>query len=152
MKPGDEVGLEMQVDDGTLQTEASERMQKAIETAGFKFSPDAAAKLVVRSGPGESEEIKYQDWGINRETHSLSVNKRVYEVSLVVNGETVWNSKNIKSAPHFLRLQKDESVNQAVDREMKPNVNMFPSRIPSRLLPMAAAKARSSNVTVTGLR
>jgi hypothetical protein len=73
-------------------------------------------------------------------------------VSLVVNGETVWNSKNIKSAPHFLRLQKDESVNQAVDREMKPSVNMFPSRIPSRLLPLEAAKKRSSQLTVAGMK
>jgi hypothetical protein len=29
---------------------------------------------------------------------------------------------------------------------------MFPSRIPSRLLPAAAAKARSSQLTVSGIK
>jgi hypothetical protein len=151
LKPGDEVGIEMQVDDGALAAEAEDRMKKAIEAAGFAFNPGASMKLVVRSGPGESEEIKYQDWGIDRETHKVSVNKREYEVSLVKDGQALWNSKSVKSAPHFIRLQKDETVDQAVQREMKPSVAMFPLRIPSRVLPLEATQKRVSQLTISGI-
>jgi hypothetical protein len=152
LKPGDEVGIEMQVDDGALAAEAEERMKKAIEMAGFAFNPSATTKLVVRSGPGESEEIKYQDWGIDRETHTVNVNKREYEVSLVKEGEKLWSSQSVKSAPHFIRLQKDETVDQAVQREMKPNVGLFPLRIPSRVLPLEGAQKRVSQLTVAGIQ
>lgn len=152
LKPGDAMGLELQVDDPAMAAEVEPQLKAAIEQAGFKFKQDAPAKLVARSGHGQSEEITYQDWGIKRTEHKMNVALREYEVKFVVNGEDVWKRLNVQRPPHIVRLQKDESVQQAVDREMQPNAGMLLGSLPSRVLPLQAAEARASQITINGLK
>ena len=152
LKPGDEMGLELQIDDPMIAAEAEPKLKADLEAAGFKFNPNANAKLVARSGPGESEEMNYQDWGIRRTNHTMNVTKREYELKFVVDGEEVWKRLQVQRPPHFVRLQKDESVQQAVDREMKPTAGLFGVGLPSRVLPLKAAESRTSQITINGLR
>ena len=152
LKPGDEMGLELQIDDGAIAAEVEPKLKAAIEEAGFKFKPDAPNKLVARSGPGQSEEITYRDWGINRTESKMNVALREYEVKFVVNGEDVWKRLQVQRPPHIVRLQKDESVQQAVDREMKPNAAMLLGSLPSRVLPLKAAESRTSQISSYGLK
>lgn len=152
LKPGDEVGLELQIDDPAMAAEVEPKLKTAIEEAGFKFKPDAPNKLVARSGHGQSEEITYQDWGIKRTEHKMNVALREYELKFVVNGEDVWKRLQVQRPPHIARLQKDESVQQAVDREMQPNAGMLLGSLPSRVLPLKAAESRTSEISSYGLK
>jgi hypothetical protein len=154
LKPGDAVALELQIDDGSITAEAETKLKSDLEAAGFTVStePNAKAKLVARSGPGESHEMQYRDWGINAQTHKMSVTPREYELKMVVDGEEVWTRKQVQDAPHMLHLKKDQTVDQAVQEALTPKAGMFGVGLPSRYLPLSAMKARSSTLTVNGLK
>jgi hypothetical protein len=101
---------------------------------------------------GETKEIAYRMFGAGFDTKKASYTQRVLELELVVNGESVWKRRRVMDAPFHLQLKENESVDQAINRELAADVGFFRSTVPSRILPTAAEKARTSTLSINGIQ
>src|SRR5690606_10029933 len=108
-------------------------------------------KLVGRATPGESKEIEYRMFGRGFDTEKASYQERVFELELLVDDQSVWKRRRVWNAPFHIQLEKDETVQQAIQRRQAADTGFFRSTVPSRLLPTEAEKARTSQLTIDGL-
>lgn len=155
LKPGDEVSLQLEVSfDMTSPNgeSADEQLRKALSEAGFKVVENSNKKLVGRAVPGETKEIAYRMFGAGfGEPQKTSYQERVFELELLVDGQSVWKRSRKLGAPYHIQLKQDESVDQAIQRHMAADTGFFRSTVPSRLLPTEAEKARTSRLTINGM-
>jgi len=157
LKPGDPVSLEVeQVVDltnnaGTGAPSATDALTQALLDAGYKVEDGAPNKLVARTSPGETEQMAYRSFGIGGQTQNVSVTGRVYELELVADGQVVWSRKSVQRAPHHLRLEKDETIDQAVERIMQPNHSYFGATIPARVMAASQGEQRKSTLSLRGI-
>jgi WD40 repeat protein len=158
LKPGDEVSIqtELSFDMGTdvqgNPVSVQDQLKQALDKAGFQVVDDSAKKLVARTMPGETKEIQYRMFGAGFQTEKASYTQRVFELELVVDGESVWKRRRVMDAPYHLQLKENESVDQAINRVLAADVGFFRSTVPSRILPTAAEKARTSTLSINGLQ
>jgi hypothetical protein len=160
LRPGDDVSLEMeQTVDLTRPQDANgpgesarDQLAKALAEAGFNVVLNSNKKLIGRTTTGETREIQYRRFGAPfGQVEKASYTQRIFELELTVDGTTVWQRRRVIDAPFHLQLQKDESVDQAVERVMSADTGFFRSTIPSRVLPTEAEKARTSKLSVDGI-
>lgn len=159
LKPGDEVSIELELSIDLGQNakgeavSASDQLAKSLTDAGFLIVDNAPKRLIARSMPGESKEIEYRMFGAPLgQTQKTSYTQRVFELELIVDGQSVWKRRRVIEAPHHLQLKKNESVDQAVNRAMLADVGFFRSTIPSRVLPTAAEAKRTSKLSINGIQ
>jgi hypothetical protein len=158
LKPGDEVSIEleltfdMQETAGSENVSARDQLKKALADAGFNVVDESNKRLVGRTAPGETKEINYRMFGAPfGQTEKTSYTQRVFELELIVNGENVWQRRRVVEAPHIIHLKENETVDQAIDRYMTADTGFFRSTVPSRVLPTAAEKARTSTLSANGI-
>ncbi|HYO24807.1 MAG TPA: SHD1 domain-containing protein [Lacipirellulaceae bacterium] len=158
LRPGDQIAIETEiavdlgVDSTGAPISAADQLKQALQGAGFSVVESSNKRLIGRSMPGETKEISYSVFGAFGQEQKTSYTQRVFELELLVDGEVVWRRRRVQEAPHHLRLEENESVDQAVQRLMRMDVGFFRSTIPSRILPTAAEQARTSTLSVDGLQ
>jgi hypothetical protein len=154
LKPGDEVSVQLEVSfdmTGPNGETAEDQLKKSLTEAGFKVVDSSNKKLVGRATPGESKEIEYRMFGRGFDTEKASYQERVFELELLVDDQSVWKRRRVWNAPFHIQLEKDETVEQAIQRLQAADTGFFRSTVPSRLLPTEAEKARTSQLTIDGL-
>ncbi|MAT72171.1 MAG: hypothetical protein CMJ58_21905 [Planctomycetaceae bacterium] len=157
LAPGAQVALDLQLavsynSDGDFRGDVEKKLTSDLERAGFVLTDGANATLVARLTPGETETVEYRTWGISRETQSVSVTKQVYELELLVDGQSVWTRKSTQDSPHHLQLQENESINDAINRVMKPTTGYFGAGVPARVVKQDEAERRKSEISLHGLQ
>jgi hypothetical protein len=157
LKPGDEVSVQTElsfdlgVDVQGNPVSVQDQLNAAVEEAGFKVVDNSEKKLIARTLSGESKEIAYRMFGAGFQTQKASYTQRVFELELMVDGESVWKRRRVMDAPFHLQLKENESVDQALNRVLTADVGFFRSTVPSRILPAAAEKARTSTLSINGM-
>jgi hypothetical protein len=158
LKPGDEVSIQTELsfdlgqDPQGNPISVQDQLTTALKDAGFKVADSSEKKLIARTMSGESKEIAYRMFGAGFETQKASYTQRVFELELVVNGESVWKRRRVMDAPYHLQLKENESVDQAINRSLAADTGFFRSTVPSRILPTAAEKARTSTLSINGIQ
>ena len=109
-------------------------------------------KLIARTLPGETKQVSYRMFGAGFQTQEASYTQRVFELELMVNGESVWKRRRVMDAPHHIQLKENESLDQAINRGLASDTGFFRSTVPSRILPAAAEKARTSTLSINGMQ
>jgi WD40 repeat protein len=157
LKPGDEVSVQTElsfdlgVDVQGNPVSVQDQLNAALEEAGFKVVDNSEKKLIARTLSGESKEIAYRMFGAGFQTQKASYTQRVFELELMVDGESVWKRRRVMDAPFHLQLKENESVDQALNRLLTADGGFFRSTVPSRILPAAAEKARTSTLSINGM-
>jgi hypothetical protein len=129
-----------------------DQVTAALEEAGFKVIDNSEKKLIARTLSGESKEIEYRMFGAGFRTEKANYTQRVLELELIVDGESVWKRRRVMDAPFHLQLKENETVDQALNRVLTADTGFFRSTVPSRILPLAAEKARTSTLSINGLQ
>jgi hypothetical protein len=157
LKPGDKVSFELEImvdlanaAESDSQS-AADALKRALQVAGYEVVDDAPNRLVARTSSGETKEVNYQTFGINRESHKMSVTTRVYELALYAGDQLAWSRQSVQSPPMHIMLRENETVDQAVDREMLPKMSYFGSAVPSRVLKPELAEKRTSRLSISGI-
>lgn len=154
LKPGDEVSVQLEVSfdmTGPNGETAEDQLKKSLTDAGFKVVDNSNKKLVGRATPGESKDIEYRMFGRGFGTEKASYQERVFELELLVDDQSVWKRRRVWNAPFHIQLEKDETVEQAIQRLQAADTGFFRSTVPSRLLPTEAEQARTSQLTINGM-
>ncbi|MCA9235884.1 MAG: hypothetical protein KDA44_10465 [Planctomycetales bacterium] len=158
LAPGSNVCIELElafsVNDaaGTFRDGVLTKVTNDLERAGFVVVDDAPVRMVARMAPGETETVTYQRWGINRSSETVSVTEQLYELELSAQGEVLWKHESRQTSPHHLRLERDESIDQAVARSMQPSTMYFGPGVPARILSAAERERRTSTLSIRGLQ
>lgn len=159
LRPGDEVAIQLELTFDLGQSASGnaaspqEQLTTALTEAGFLIAENSPKRLIARTLPGETKDIEYRMFGAPfGQTQKASYTQRVFELELVVDGQSVWKRRRVLDAPFHIQLKENESVDQAINRELQADIGFFRSTIPSRILPAAAEKARTSKLSTSGLR
>jgi WD40 repeat protein len=158
LKPGDEVSIQMElsidlgVDAQGNPVSVQDQLTAALKEAGFKVVDHSEKKLIARTLSGETKEIEYRMFGAGFRTEKANYAQRVLELELIVDGESVWKRRRVMDAPFHLQLKENETVDQALNRVLTADTGFFRSTVPSRILPAAAEKARTSTLSINGLQ
>jgi WD40 repeat protein len=159
LPPGSDVSFEvesivdLQADAAGHPFDAGKTVRELIEKAGFRIVDDAPARFVARALLGETKQTTYKSFhAFDRESSTVSVTQRVYEIELLVDGKSVWRRRTVQDAPQHIMMERDETIEQAVARVMAPNPGYFGTGIPSRILPDELARSRTSTLTAGGIQ
>jgi hypothetical protein len=159
LKPGDEVSVHTEVMfdmardvDGEVAATPIEQLKSALLAAGYLVVPESNKQLIGRTSQGETKEVAYELIGRPfDEPLTGTYTQQALELELVVDGEAVWKRQRVMDAPHRLRLKPAETVSEAVQRVLMEDNGFFRSTIPSRMLPTAAEKQRTSRLSMHGM-
>jgi hypothetical protein len=158
LKPGDEVSvqtelsLDLGLDSQGNPVSVNDQVKAGLVAAGFKVVDNSEKKLIARTRTGESKEVYYRSFGSGFETQKANYTQRVFELELVANGEILWKRSTVLDAPHNLQLKEGESLDQAINRVLTTDPGFFRATVPSRMLPLAAEKARTSTLSINGIQ
>lgn len=136
VRPGMGVSVDLKLD-----LPADERQKllaglaENLERSGLKADPQSGLKLICSIRDGETKEIEYREFGVFKST-THKATEEILELSLEAEGTTVWKYVSTTSPPHFLSLEKNESIKKALQRVMKQD----PSRIARIWLPGHVAR------------
>jgi hypothetical protein len=157
LKPGDKVSLDLEImvdlanAADTNSQSAADALKVALEKAGYVVADDAPNRLVARTAAGETKEVDYRSFGFRGESQKVSVTTRVYELELIAGGQVVWSRRAVQSPPMHIMIRDKESIDDAVQREMQPNMGYFGSAVPSRVLKPELVQQRTSRISISGL-
>jgi hypothetical protein len=119
LKPGAKVSLDIQLG-GDDQTKAESAIRSALEQNGMEVAADSPVKISARIVTGPSETKEYGSGFFFRENREqVTVTSKWYEVELMVDGQSAWKRTSTIQAgsPPVIWLEKDESAQQAIDRQ-----------------------------------
>lgn len=146
IKPGMEVGIQLQFAGSVADQEIVRKaLSQRLEEVGLKPVGQSAVMLTASITPGESETIQYQAFGSNQVSQH-TVTKKVLELALSVSGKKVWRVNSQTWAPHVVHMQKGESIDQAIAREM----NIDPKQFQSMFVPGYVAKPKDDSGAAYG--
>ena len=132
VKPGMGISIEVRVSgDRLLADEVRKSLTEAVTDAGLKAGDNQSLKLIASMTHGETRDVTYQFFGHRQKDQTIKVTDRVYKLEMQVSGATVWEHKSTQQAPHHLRLEENESVQDGIRRSMKPTKHHFGSRLPA---------------------
>ena len=133
VQPGDEVQLDIQIhDEPFLAKDVKQALTEALVDAEMEIGDSGPLKLVARTKPGGTQKVYYRGTGAFHDVgQAVDVTNRIYELELTLNGSIVWRRESTHSAPSFLHLERGESIQDAINRVMKPTEEFFRSRLPS---------------------
>jgi hypothetical protein len=99
----------------------------------MKVGEGSNLKLIARMKTGETQNVNYRDFhaGLRDSGQTISVTSRIYELELQMDGTTIWRRNATHSAPHMVHMQQGESINDAIQRIMKPTAASFSGRLPA---------------------
>lgn len=123
VKPGMTVSISLSIS-GDKKREVTESLTKRLEEAGLKVSDQGELKLVGSIRPGETHELEIREFGSFKSTTHKATAERL-ELEYQLAGQTVWKYSTETFPPGFLEMQKNESISQALAREMKQNPDHF---------------------------
>lgn len=155
LQPGDEVSIQMELSAAPTQgmggkmTPPEEQLKQALKQAGYVVADSSNKQIVARATPGPSREIRYRMPG--GQDGTVSVTPRVYELELIVDGQSVWKRQTVHDAPTMILLEENETIEQATERAMQTDIGFFNSAIPARVLTAAATDARTSELSAAGI-
>jgi hypothetical protein len=158
LKPGDKVSLDLEImvdlanaADINSQS-AADMLKRALQEAGYVLADNAPNRLVARTAAGETKEVDYRTFGVFRgESQKINVTERVYELELIAGGQVVWKRRAVQSPPMHIMMRDKETIDEAVHREMQPNMGYFGSAVPSRVLKPDLAAQRTSQISISGI-
>jgi hypothetical protein len=120
LKPGVKVSLDIQLG-GEEQAKAVSALEAALEQNGIAVAPDQPLQLSARIVTGDSQTKEYGRGFFNREDREqVTVTEKRYEVELTVDGQSAWKQTSLLQsgyAPHTIWLERDETAQQAIDRQ-----------------------------------
>ena len=129
IKPGIEVGLEIRVPGNPEEIQKiTERITASLQENGIKVVPGApiALEAVVEQGKTQTETY-HNMMGLDRNTQTVSVTEQISRLSFKENGQPLWERQSSTGgyAPAVVTHQKDESVQQAIDKRQGSPLYFF---------------------------
>lgn len=153
VKPGLSVSLEVNIDTAP---EAREAVIKALtaklKANGLTLADNQPLKLTATTSPGETRQITYQFFG-RREPQTISVTEMKYRLAFERDGSALWEAVSTSTAPHFISLQKDQTVEQLIEKQRATAWKFLESTAVPRLVPDLPEKTVQgrSKLTARGL-
>lgn len=137
VSPGATISVDVQIpDESFLADDVKVALQAGLEQAGMKVGDDTNLKLIARMSHGETKNANYRTFGARFRDPGevISVTSRIYELELQMDGVPIWQRNAIQAAPHMVHMEKGESIQEAVARNMKPTAGNFSGRLPAYVL------------------
>lgn len=127
IRPGMELTLEVQIAGSAADRQlVVDILTKKLTAAGFRIAAGPTKlKLVAAIRPGERMEIEYRSFG-SFDSTKHTVTPQVMSLTFFLDGKQVWTSGGGGNhPPGILHLERGESVDQALAREMRQNPAWF---------------------------
>jgi hypothetical protein len=149
IQPGETVSVEMRVSASSQkQKEIETLLRRQLEDHGIKVAPNQRLKLVVSTELGETEKIVCQKLRgliptpqfskLEGAPETIGFRQQISKVVFLIDGKLAWESSHTVGAPSHIPLKEGESVEQAVRKYEKPDLEFF-SRVQ---LPAHVARPR----------
>jgi hypothetical protein len=120
LKPGAKVSLDIQLG-GEEQAKAESALRAALKKNDVEVAPDQPMRLSARIVSGDTKTKEYGRGFFNREDREqVTVTEKRYEVELTVDGQSAWKQTSLLQsghAPHVIWMERDETAQQALDRQ-----------------------------------
>ncbi len=151
LKRGSSVRLEIKA--GQYASRVEKALRKEIEANGWTVSPDAAVTLVAEMKRGKQQTVTYRM--TDGTEQSASVTPYISWLQLRVGKQLAWATAGGSGAPFFVEVRKGETVQSIVDKNQRPNPELFekidiPERIsdPAKRLGFGVTKVTSRGLVV----
>jgi WD40 repeat protein len=142
LHPGMEVTVDCQISgDANDVAAAKAALEERLKKNGMKVVPESKVHLVATVQPGKNVRIRYHSWGTPPSAgQEYEVATQVLSLSFDIDGQSVWKYEASTMAPSFLQLQKNENIDQALQRVMKQQEDYFPKRCTTIWIPAYMAR------------
>ncbi len=151
LRPGSEVALVIESIPGVDEAAIRTGLQKAVEKAGWRVSPQAPTQVVATITRGDEQKLNFRKLGAPLSGPYETATIKPYQASLVVRqgNQVLWSRSSTNMVPSFLRLEQGESLQQAVTKYERADPAYFERlTIPPRILkPEIRAAVGRSRIT-----
>lgn len=137
VRPGSPVAIDVESQAlGVNRDELRAALTKAVEKAGWKVSDQGPITLVAKIGRGPKRQLQYRSLrGFPRTISTATITPFTAKLEIRQGAKVLWTRSTINHVPSLLRLQKGETLQDAVNRYEKPNAHFFSSMdLPPRIL------------------
>ena len=159
LQPGIDVSLDIQIN-GTPEEQKTirEDFQRILTDTGFRVGEGAPVRFVLRTEPAKVEETEYSKgrgimhFGGEKET--VHFQRWTSRVTIVIDGEEVWQKSTTTHAPGSVHLEEGETASSAVQKYQKPDLEFFKKVRPPRYLclPRKTLTFGATEITPNGLK
>lgn len=126
VKPGMTVSIELSLSAAQAERQAIlDGLKSRLADGGLEVvEKDGDLKLVGSIRRGTTEDIEYRSFGSFKSTKHKATSQ-ILELAYHVDGEVVWRYTSETHPPHMLHLEKGESIDAALAREMRQDPQHF---------------------------
>lgn len=123
VEPGMTIGLQVDVKTSPENVEKIKRALSArLNEAGFKTSTSGSVTLVAKSQDGKEKTVSYMGFGGG---DKVKYKEQICWLELLVGGKSVWKRQTVVTAPGLLQRKDGESIDDAVHRQVQPQVSFY---------------------------
>jgi hypothetical protein len=122
-------------------------LEQKLQDAGMTVAPSSRVKLVARLETAKEKAVSYFGG------ESAIVRDKINILEYQVDGAVVWQRKLVVGAPGMLMRNRGESIQEAIDRLVQPNVSFFVNEwVPGLVQDPKTQAAGKSQFTLSGIR
>ncbi len=140
IRPGTKVALGAELPAGIDREMIISALGEAVQKTGWEVANRAETTVVAVIGQGKKQELKYRmmERGTPRSAAAVetaTIKPFTAEIQIRRGDEVLWTRKTQNHVPSFLRLDKNQTLQEAVKEFERPNPSFFaqltiPPRIP----------------------
>lgn len=140
LRPRSRVSLDVQTSNNT-DAKVAARLRQSLEALGLTVAPageNSPIRITARVSPGETKRIPYRSFGssVREGPSEISFTERKWSLTIERDQQTLWQRSGTDAAPSFVSLQKDESIEAAIERQRTSAEGFFtdlalPAHIPA---------------------
>ncbi|MEZ6086813.1 MAG: SHD1 domain-containing protein [Pirellulaceae bacterium] len=153
LHPGSKVSLKIEAIDRVDRSEIESGLKAAVERAGWEVDPSASVQVIATIGRGKTETLRFRTLGSSIRSEGETVNIKPFTASLEIRdgSKVLWSRSSSNMVPRLVRLEKGETLKQAVKRYEKPDPSYFERlTIPPKILRPEVTKQIGRSRIVNG--
>lgn len=153
--PGKKMRLQVQLGfSREHEQQITEALAARLRDNGIVVAEDAPLVFTATAERGEKKSITYRGFGFRGGSSTVEVQQNKYSMAIQENGQDLWRTGSVTTAPPLLHLKEGETVQQAVARYGNLNLSFFLKTPLPRLLARPGKYGGAygvSRVTISGI-